>query len=69
LLALIGGELVDRAAHGNEKGPRWRAFPTVGDVTVELADAGGVTVVRAGLSPILLVTDKRVLELGGVLEG
>ena len=48
----------DRAAHGNEKGPRWRAFLTVGDVPVELADAGGVTVVRAELSPILLVTDE-----------
>ena len=56
--ALIGGELVDRAAHGNEKGPRWRAFLTVGDATLELAYAGGVTVVRAELSPILLVEDE-----------
>src|SRR4029079_6695568 len=56
------------APRENEKGPRWRAFLAVGDVTVGLADAGGVTVVRAELSPILLVTDKRVLELGCVLD-
>ena len=42
---------------------------SLGDVTVELADAGGVTVIRAELSAVVLVLlDERVLELGGVLD-
>ena len=48
---------VCRAAYGNEKGPRWRAFLTV-VIYLDLADVGGVTVVRAELFPVVLVTDE-----------
>ena len=48
----------DRVAHGNKKARAWRAFLTIGYVRVELADAGGVTVVRAELSAVILVLDE-----------